>query len=110
MSTNETNIELPNPEELRKMAEEEPEKLDELQALLNRQIIESAPEHMRPRLEGLLFQIEGECRRHSNPLARTIALNKLMMASLMELNDILNGKLEQKPVQDAKIIKFPGKV
>jgi hypothetical protein len=107
MSTNETNIELPNPEELRKMIEEEPEKLEELQALLNKQIIESAPERIRPRLKGLLFQMEGECRRHSNPLARTIALNKLMMVSLMELNDVLNGKLEQTPPQNAVILNFP---
>lgn len=106
-------IKLPSVEELSRMAVEEPEKLEALQLAMNNQLIESAPEHLRLRMEGLLWKITAERRRHTNPLARCMAVSKLMMESLVELNVILNGAPNNSRVPEetetAKILEFPSR-
>lgn len=104
-------IELPSTDELARMAAEEPEKLEELRDAMNRELIESAPERLRPKLEGILFRVDGERRRHTNPLARAMAINDLMMRQFLELNALLNppsydGRAPEAPI-NAKVFKFP---
>lgn len=106
-------IKIPSVEELSRMAVEEPEKLEALQTAMNKQLIESAPEHLRLRMEGLLWKVTAERRRHTNPLARCMAVSKLMMESLAELNVLLNGAPDDGRVPEesetADILKFPSR-
>lgn len=104
---------LPKYEELVRMAEEDPASLEQLQIDMNQQLLDESPEHLKPRIAGLIFCINGEIARHKNPLARAIAVNKLMMDSLVELSSALNKAtaLDNGPVSEesetAKILNFP---
>lgn len=104
---------LPKYEELVRMAEEDPAALEQLQTDMNQELLDEAPEKLKPRIAGLIFRINGECTRHKNPLARAIAINKLMMDSLVDLSNVLNetsrsddGRVPEEP-ETAKILKFP---
>lgn len=107
---------LPGFEELARMAEEDPAALEQLQIDMNQQFLDEAPEHLKSRIAGLIFRMNGERARHKNPLARAIAINKLMMGSLVELNGALNdtnvsndGRVPEEPdvPKTATIFKFP---
>jgi len=79
------SIDLPDFEDLKKLAEKDPQELDFLCHFYSQQLIDSAPEKYQNRLNGLLFQIEASRRTSKNPLHRCITLSKMMMKSYEEL-------------------------
>lgn len=85
----------PSFDELVQIAKENPEQLEILRQHKINEIIDAAPENQRRRLRGLQFQVDCYRRIHKNPLASCISISKLMRDSLLELNDVLHGKLPE---------------
>lgn len=100
---------LPPFEKLAVLAAKNPELLEKLRKKAIENLIDSAPEHTRARLQGLQFQIDCHRRVHKNPLATCLTISRMMHDSLRQLNDALNGttgSAKEEPTA-AKILSFP---
>ena len=93
----------------------EPERFEKFRLKLLNDLVESAPERSKARLQGLIFQMESEARRSKSQMAYNIRLAVMMMDSLGELNDHLNQLVVQKshnftqnrtPNRNATILPF----
>lgn len=82
---------LPSFEWLRDLAEKDPEALERLRQQYIDETISEAPEHMRHRLKGLQFQIDGQRRLAKSPMASCIAISKMMHDSLHQLKGYIDG-------------------
>ncbi len=96
-----TDKQWPSAEELIQMAQNNPEELERFKEREINALIESAPTSMRRRLRGLQFQIDCKRQMHSNPLSSCIAISKMMLESLNDLNDALHGDYENNSVAKA---------
>lgn len=83
----------PSFDELVQIARENPEQLEALRQQKVKEIIDAAPENLKPRLRGIQFQVDCHRRIHKNPLASCISISRMMRESLDELNNVLNGKM-----------------
>ena len=81
---------LPDIDELIKMASSEPEKLEALRKEMATQLIENAPEHFRKRLNGIQFQIDMERRKTNNPLHCCIKISEMMLDSYQNLQTAIH--------------------
>ncbi|WP_022962336.1 DUF3135 domain-containing protein [Halopseudomonas pelagia] len=81
---------LPSFDEMKIMALEQPEALENLRQLLTAELIKNAPPCRRRRLEGLAFVIEAERRKARNPMQACIRLSRMMLDSLVELKESLD--------------------
>lgn len=106
----------PSFDELIQIARDNPEQLEILRQRKVNEIIDAAPESLKPRLRGLQFQVDCHRRIHKNPLASCISISKMMRDSLLELNDALNGKLpdhareqyqQTENPKSKKVVQFP---
>ncbi|MCW8929131.1 MAG: DUF3135 domain-containing protein [Gammaproteobacteria bacterium] len=82
---------LPEIDELLKMAENSPDQLEELRQKLCAQLIENAPEHYQKRLNGLQFQIDMERRKSNNPMHCCIKISEMMLDSYQELKTAISS-------------------
>ncbi len=80
---------LPPFDELKAMAAEHPEKLENLRLRMTEEILRNAPENRRRRLQGLVFKIDMVRRRAKNPMQACIKLSQMMMDSTLELRQAL---------------------
>ncbi len=87
---------LPNIDELIKMANNEPEQLEILRSKLATQLIENAPQHYHKRLHGLQFQIDMERRKTNNPLHCCIKISEMMLDSYQNLQTAIHTLDETK--------------
>ena len=83
---------LPAPEQLRQLAEQDPQALEALRLQLVDELIAQAPESRQQRLRGLQFQIDMERWRAKTPMAACIKLSQMMHDSLYTLNLALKGE------------------
>lgn len=81
---------LPSFDELKAMAAERPEELENLRKRMTDQILSDAPADRRRRLEGIVFKIDAERRRSKNPLQACIRISQMMMDSVTDLRDAVN--------------------
>jgi len=84
-------MEFPDFDYLRSLAENNPQELNNLSERFSQQIIASAPERNKRRLEGLLFQINMERRRSKNPMHACISISRMMMDSYSDLQKAMIG-------------------
>ncbi len=102
---------LPSFDELMKLAQQDPEQLENLRQSCVDDIIDSAPDHFQRRLRGLQFQIDMEREKASNPVSSCIRISQMMHEGLANLHEVIM----QKPLADesapateaADIIPFP---
>lgn len=80
---------LPPFEELKAMAAERPEELEDLRIRMTEEILRNAPEDRQRRLKGLVFNIDMVRRRAKNPMQACIKLSQMMMDSTLELREAL---------------------
>ena len=85
---------LPNFDELMKIAQNDPERLDEIRKQATEALIDSAPSKHQRRLRGVQFQIDMELRRSKSPLDGYIRISNMMNESLWQLKSTLNEVLE----------------
>lgn len=112
---------LPDFDELVKLAEENPEELENLRQRLCDELIQSAPQEYRRRLRGIQFQIDMERQKAKSPMAACLKISEMMHDSFSQLRDALNevqeirssnGNIRKqssvKAVQPAaKVLSFP---
>jgi len=102
---------LPSYEELREMAQKDPEALERLRLEHVRATINSAPEKYRQRLSGLQFQIDGQRRLAKSPMAACLRISKMMHDSLHELKTVIEEEENPQPIltgDAATVLAFPG--
>ncbi|MDH5723756.1 MAG: DUF3135 domain-containing protein [Alphaproteobacteria bacterium] len=98
-----------NFEELVRLHKEDPEKLEQLQQRLVRELIESVPERSQKRLEGLQFEIDAKRQMAKDPMHSFKLLSEMFWEKgFCRLKDALNGKLEQPDTDDnsCQILSF----
>lgn len=104
---------LPDIEQLIALAQSDPEQLERIRQQEIEALICRAPEHMRPRLRGLQFQIDCKRRLHKSSVGACLAITGMMMDSLQELNQALHhrehGEAVEEPCASASVIAFPVK-
>ncbi|MFL0803149.1 MAG: DUF3135 domain-containing protein [Agarilytica sp.] len=87
--------EWPSFDELRRLAEQSPERLEAFRTREIEALIARAPEQLKRRLRGLQFQVNCQRRLHRSPLGSCIAISKMMHESLVKLQAVLNGSHTQ---------------
>ncbi|WP_157729952.1 DUF3135 domain-containing protein [Bacterioplanes sanyensis] len=92
--------ELPDPDELHRLAEQQPEALEALRQHMVQQLIDQSPQRLKPRLQGLQFRIDMERERCKTPMAACLKLSSMMHDQLADLHDSLLGRYE--PAQESK--------
>ena len=77
-------------EELLRLAQNNPDKLEQLRIQWCEQIIHDAPSEYRRKLRGLQFRIDMERRKAKSPMAACISLSGMMHDSFDSLRYALN--------------------
>jgi len=112
---------LPNFDELVKLAQEDPEALEALRQEHINKIIDNATPSYQNRLRGLQFQIDANRKIHSDsPMGSCMKISQMMHESFADmrgwlihlsgLNDPLRDfaeDIESKPTEQANILAFP---
>ena len=83
------NNQLPDVETLIKMAQEDPEGLEQLRQKLCTQLINNAPQKYQRRLNGIQFQINMTRRKSANELHSCIKISEMMLESYQKLQAVL---------------------
>ena len=83
--------ELPSFDELKEMAAERPEELENLRQRMTDDILRNVPAERRRKLLGLVFRIDAERQMAKNPLQACIRISQMMMDSALELRDSILG-------------------
>ena len=103
---------LPPHAELARLARDDPAAYEALRQELIEDLIEGAPEGIKPRLRGIQFRVDGVRRCSRTALGATVKIYKLMWESFGRLNEEMSafrdGASPRAPLAavDAKIIEF----
>lgn len=108
-------MELPDFDSLKLLADESPEELENLRQYYSQQIIDRAPERLKRRLTGLMFQINMEIRRSNNSMNGCLTISRMMLDSLVDLQGALTNLQAGSNIQQDKkkrelidnVIHFP---
>lgn len=84
------SYDLPDFDELKKLHETDPERLEALRTELTDALISEAPEEHQKRLLGLQWKIDQEVAKAKSPMASCIAVSGMMNESFDRLKDALN--------------------
>ena len=80
---------LPDFDTLRVMAKNDPEGLESLRIALCNKVIDEAPDHAKPRLKGLMFQINSRRSLAASELEACEELSSMMQESLQRMQSML---------------------
>ncbi|PHS62346.1 MAG: hypothetical protein COB09_14785 [Thalassobium sp.] len=86
----ESVVQLPPFDELKNLADHDPDALEALRQRLIEKTINNANEDFRRRLRGLQFQIDMERQRASNPLSACLRMSRMMHERLHSMVESLN--------------------
>ncbi len=101
----------PTFDELRKMAEHSPERLEEFREREIERLITNAPKEIRRRLRGIQFQVNCQREIHKSPLGACVAISQMMRDSLAELNSALNHEVSTQAYSESSqnnVVPFAG--
>lgn len=82
---------LPAFDELKKLAESNPDGFETLRQQLVEELISSAPSAYQRRLRGLQFQVDMERLKAKNPMDSCIRISRMMHDSFEQMRSALNG-------------------
>lgn len=99
---------LPNFDMLKWLAENEPDKLAQLQKTLCKEAIDCCPESNKEQLISMQYHLEQQLSRCSNPYHRCYLAVRLMNDKFLALNTIMNNPQEFRQ-QSAEILELPAK-
>lgn len=103
---------LPSFEHMMELAREQPDELERIRQQVTRDVIASAPAHLRSRLEGLQFQIDMERKRSVNHVNTCLKISSMMHDSLDELREVLTNPeeyLRNRQRDTAEVLEFKAK-
>lgn len=86
---------LPSFDDMLKLAQNNPEQLEQLRQQLVSNLISSAPQAYQRRLRGLQFQIDAERQIASNPMSSCIRISKMMHDCLFELKQVIEPETQK---------------
>lgn len=89
-----TIVSLPSFEELSALAENDPIEFEALRLRLCGEFIDSAPDYLQKRLEGLQFTIDMERKRSRSSYSLCLKISEMMNESLAELSQVLTNPEE----------------
>ncbi|WP_370981473.1 DUF3135 domain-containing protein [Agaribacterium sp. ZY112] len=97
---------LPSHQELAKLAQNDPEALEQIRQQHIEELINNAPAEYQRRLRGLQFQVDAKRQTHNNPMGACIEISRMMMESLQGLQQALEGTstIESEPA--ATVLSF----
>jgi len=100
---------LPSFDELKKLAEQDPQQLEALRQQWVEETINDAPEKFQRRLRGLQFQIDMEREKAKNPVSACIRVSKMMHDSLAKLYETITQEsaMSVAPAQPVKQAEQP---
>lgn len=87
--TERQKLTLPDFDTLRVMAKNDPEGLENLRIALCNKVIDEAPNHAKPRLQGLMFQINSRRSLAASELEACEELSSMMQQSLQRMQSML---------------------
>lgn len=97
-----------------RLAREAPEAFEAARLAAVRAVIDSAPEHLRRRLEGLQWQLDRVREQAGSPLGACLRMSKLMWESVLGDSGLVShleqlGRMEMPatPPASATVIRFP---
>lgn len=97
----------PDHDSLSQLAKEDPQAFEDLRQQLVGELIERAPEALKPRLEGLQFRIDVIRRRSGNSLGATVKIYQLMWQSFLQLrHELMTFREPSAPRQSAQVLNF----
>jgi len=99
-------MKLPDFDQLRTLAERQPEALESLRTELINAVINQANGETKQRLRGLQFQIDAQRQLHKNPLGACIKISRMMTESFHEMIDRLNQPATVKTANSAKVYQL----
>lgn len=105
------NEELPSFDEMMRMAQEEPEKLAQLQRNVSAQAVQSAPEEYRGRMRGILFHTQNICDlKRDNYQGRCVYMFQAMNKSWDRFPHVVQyGVPDPKDLPSASVLNFERK-
>lgn len=83
--------ELPDHDFLSKLVRDDPKGYERLRRELIANLIDAAPERLKPRLRGMQFRIDSQHELSRSPLGLTISIYNDMWETFLKLNDSLHG-------------------
>lgn len=82
-------LELPSHEVLAQLARDDPQAYESLRSEVIESFIDSAPERLKPRLNGIQFHVDGIRRlSRSSALGATVRVYQLMWKSFLQMNQV----------------------
>lgn len=99
-------------DQLMELAQSDPQALEHYRQQQVAAVINGAPQYLRSRLEGLQFQIDAQRTLHSSPIGACLKLSQMMQDSFHQLQDLLGGVADGKPIttqeppKSAKVLPF----
>lgn len=97
-------------DDLLKLANDNPEQLENWRKKQVETLISEAPEEYQRRLRGLQFQIDCERQKHSSPMGTCVAISRMMYESMDKLNQALLGEHASSDETQADVVPFPATV
>ena len=97
---------LPDFDQLLRLAERQPEALERLRTELINAAIDKAHGETKQRLRGLQFQIDAQRQLHKSPLGACIKISNMMTESFHDMIDRLNQPTVEKPAKCAKVYQL----
>ena len=73
------------------IADEDPERFEEMRAALLEQMIEQSPDSMKQRMQGLQWRIDQIRNQSANPMAACLSISKMMWNSLLGEQGLLTA-------------------
>jgi hypothetical protein len=86
---------IPEFDQLKEMAQKNPEQLEALRLQLIEETISLADERTQRKLRGLQFHIDMEVRRAKSPIAACVKISEMMHQSLNQLRSMLNNEVQE---------------
>lgn len=74
-----------------RIAEQDPERFEEMRTALLEQMIEQSPDSMKLRMQGLQWRIEQVRNQSANPMAACLRISKMMWNSLLGEQGLLTA-------------------
>ena len=99
-------MKLPSFDEMKKLAETDPDKLEQIKMQVINDTIEKAPECSRARLRSLQWRVDKIVERASNPLHACIQISKMMHDNLTLLRGTILGGSVSAERSDDNVVQF----
>lgn len=83
------------------IAQQEPEKFEAMRRQMIDELIAQAPDHLKPRMTGLQWQVDRIRNQAGNPLAACVQISQKMWTHVLSENGLLNMLKQPRKILNA---------